>query len=943
MITTLTFFGLDMERSLRPKTDKDFGAPPPGYVAGRGRGATGFASGVSRDFRGKQDDEKESDLGDSGYDKFSGYSESLFQSGTFDKEDDEADRIYDLIENRMESRRKRPRGSQTQPSGESSRAEIPDLQSQFSDLKSELSRVSEEDWMQLPVAQERLKVKKAQKEVYSNAPDSVINPANKPPGMLGSITEVGEAKKAVLSVSLGSTEGLSVDPRDYLNELETRASAVADIAEVKKARLLFKSLTKSDPSNPTAWIAAARLEEVSGEIQEAKSIIARGLAECPTSEDLWMAAIRLEHNKEKSKSIVANAIRQLPKSVALWRTAAEIETKSELKSRVFQKALEVNPDSVVLWKDLVNLTSTRSDALLLLARAVECCPTSEELWLKYAKLSDGQTAQRILNDARRAIPTSLLVWIAAADLAESMGAENPVLDNIVSKAIDSLQKNGVHLERRAWLDKAIASEGPRTGASIARVVVRNWVIASVGMRSSKELKHELFSDLEYVVDQSGESLDPNRARVGISILECAVTDTPLRERKGIWIKLIRLVQSTKGASQEKILDLYRGAVDACPQSEVLWLMYAKYLWSDLCRLDMARSVMQKAMEVIEDSEDIYIAAAKIEENVSLDGTRNVLAIARNHCPKSCRLWIKSAQVERSMRNADGVLSLCQDALGRVSLKNPDLFKLHIIPVHAFIEAGRLDEASELAARACETLPQKSPVWLVSADIAIEQNDLNRARSILERARIRIPNDENLWWKGFCVEELSHGSTSAAVKVFLSRALQACPTSGLLWTCAISAEPPITRHPKCLDALKKCPNDGLVVAAVAKFFWLEKKQIDKARKWFLNASTMGPRLGQVWVDFLSFEASQGDDNLFNTDHVVGLIKALDQTTVNHGIEWNMFRKSIANWKKSLFELIYEFAQSKYPNIMDNLSDRTARLLSQTLSESVKVDQTGTKSE
>ena len=53
---------------------------PPGYIPGRGRGATGFAGGVSRDdsidyTQGAAD---KSDLSDANFDPFTGYAENLF-------------------------------------------------------------------------------------------------------------------------------------------------------------------------------------------------------------------------------------------------------------------------------------------------------------------------------------------------------------------------------------------------------------------------------------------------------------------------------------------------------------------------------------------------------------------------------------------------------------------------------------------------------------------------------------------------------------------------------------------------------------------------------------------------------------------------------------------------------------------------------------------------
>ena len=42
-----------------------------------------------------------------------------------------------------------------------------------------------------------------------------------------------------------------------------------------------------------AWIASARLEEVTGKLQAARNLIMKGCEECPKSEDVWLEAARL--------------------------------------------------------------------------------------------------------------------------------------------------------------------------------------------------------------------------------------------------------------------------------------------------------------------------------------------------------------------------------------------------------------------------------------------------------------------------------------------------------------------------------------------------------------------------------------------------------------------------------------------------------------------------
>lgn len=45
-----------------------------------------------------------------------------------------------------------------------------------------------------------------------------------------------------------------------------------------------------------AWIASARLEEVTGKLQAARNIIMKGCETCPRSEEMWLEAARLQVN-----------------------------------------------------------------------------------------------------------------------------------------------------------------------------------------------------------------------------------------------------------------------------------------------------------------------------------------------------------------------------------------------------------------------------------------------------------------------------------------------------------------------------------------------------------------------------------------------------------------------------------------------------------------------
>lgn len=112
----------------------------------------------------KQDDEEE-DLNDSNYDEvtdsvpipinftnqptnffsihqFTGYGGNLFASAPYEKDDEEADAIYDNLEKRMDERRKEYREEREREELEKFREERPKIQQMFSDLKRQLGVVS---------------------------------------------------------------------------------------------------------------------------------------------------------------------------------------------------------------------------------------------------------------------------------------------------------------------------------------------------------------------------------------------------------------------------------------------------------------------------------------------------------------------------------------------------------------------------------------------------------------------------------------------------------------------------------------------------------------------------------------------------------------------------------------------------------------------------------
>lgn len=480
---------------------------------------------AKRNKKDKEDEDEDEDLNDSNYDEFSGYSGSLFSKDPYDKDDEEADAIYESIDKRMDEKRKEYREKRMREDLEKYRQERPKIQQQFSDLKRSLTSVSVDEWTNIPeVGDSRnRKQRNARSEKFTPLPDSVLSrnlggestaaidprsgissmvPGITTPGMLTptgdlDLRKIGQARNTLMNVKLSQvsdsvTGQTVVDPKGYLTDLQSMIPTYGgDINDIKKARLLLKSVRETNPNHPPAWIASARLEEVTGKVQMARNLIMKGCETNPQSEDLWLEAARLQPI-DTAKAVIAQAARHIPTSVRIWIKAADLEDESKAKRRVYRKALEHIPNSVRLWKAAVEMENPE-DARILLSRAVECCNTSVELWLALARLETYENARKVLNKARENIPTDKQIWTTAAKLEEANGNIHMV-EKIVERSISSLNANGVEINRDQWFQEAIEAEksgAVHTCQSIIKAVI------SIGIEE-EDRKQTWIDDAEFV-------------------------------------------------------------------------------------------------------------------------------------------------------------------------------------------------------------------------------------------------------------------------------------------------------------------------------------------------------------------------------------------------------------------------------------------------------------
>jgi pre-mRNA-processing factor 6 len=851
-----------------------------------------------------KNDEHELDLNESNYDEFAGYGGSLFGKDPYENDDEEADAIYNAIDVRMDEKRKQYREEREKREVEKCRQQRPKIQQQFSDLKRDFEKVTSDKWNNIPdVGDTRNRKQRLAglREKYTPMSDamlarnlagenvSTIDPksglASAIPGsMTGMLTptgdldlrKIGQARNTLMDLKLKQTsDSVSgqtvVDPKGYLTDLQSMIPSYGgDINDVKKARLLQKSVRETNPNHPPAWIASARLEEVTGKVQAARNLIMKGAEVCPRSEDIWLEACRLQP-PDLAKSVVAQAVAELPNSVKLWIKAAELETQPKSKKKVFRKALAEIPNSVRLWKVAVELEDPE-DARILLARAVECCPTSTELWLALARLETYENGRKVLNKARGHIPSDRLIWITAAKLEEANGNENMVA-KIIDRGIASLSSNGMEINKELWMKNAMDAEKSgsiRTCQAIIKSVI------GVGV-DEEDRKDTWLDNADQFIDQG--ALECARA---VFVHALAVFPT----KKSIWEKAAYFEKSN--GTRESLELLLKQAVTYCPQAEVLWLMGAKSNWL-AGDVPAARNILALAFQANPNSEEIWLAAVKLEsENNEHTCARKLLTRARDSAP-TARVYMKSAKLEWGLGNCEDALKL---VIGGLNLFSDTTDKLWMMKGQLELEMGLMIEAKSTFAQAVKKCTSCVPLWCMFADVELASGNITKARSIIEKARLRNLQNPDLWLKAVRIELSAVGKNGNKVQAhaLMSRALHECPNSGRLWAEAIFMENRPQRKAKSVDALKKCEHDPHVLLAVAKLFWAEGK-LQKCRKLLKRTVKLEQDFGDAWIYFYRFECAHGSSEQ-QSDVLIGCKKSEPR----HGELWCKYSKNIQHWKQ-----------------------------------------------
>ena len=203
------------------------------------------------------------------------------------------------------------------------------------------------------------------------------------------------------------------------------------------------------------------------------------------------------------------------------------------------------------------------DARILLSRAVEVIPQSVDLWLALARIETPKNAKAVLNKARKAIPTSHEIWIAAGRLLEQEATAE-----FESASEDASQSNEA---AKAALTK--------------KLELVDQTIAA-GLRELR--KHQVSLTREQWLKEAEKCEAEGSPRTCEAIVKASMTvDVEEEDRYDVWV----------------------GDAEAAEGRD---------------RITTARAVLAYALRVFPHKKDLWLRAAKVEQE---HGTRYVFHVS----------------------------------------------------------------------------------------------------------------------------------------------------------------------------------------------------------------------------------------------------------------------------------------------------------------------------
>lgn len=962
---------------------------PENYVAGLGRGATGFttrsdlgparegpseeqikealakraaalgnapptAYGVSK----KKDDEADEDQFRNAENE-----EGLFATGNYDRDDDEADRIYQTVDERMDRRRKARRlvdpcfvsyhapcfctCTELSCSSSSQRTHTditdlnreirerearedyerknPKIQQQFADLKRALGTVSDEDWASIPevgdlTGKNRRTKQAARANRFYAVPDSVLAGARDSTQLGTELQEDGMAIDAPNGSSNDQADGTMTNFADIGAARDKVLKVRLDQAAQSQAASGTESVAGTSTSiDPKGYLTSLSKSEIKagevqvGDIKRARVLLESVIKTNPRHGPGWIAAARLEEYAGKivaARNVMRRGCEMCPKNEDVWLESIRLNDNHNAKI-IAAKAIENNDRSVRLWVEAMKLENIPAAKKRVLRKALDHIPQSVAIWKEAVNLEENpEDARLLLAKATEIIPLSVELWLALARLESPDQAQ--VVLNKARKAVPA--------SFEIWIAAARLQEQTGQNAMVFKVMERGIKALA---RESAMLKREEWITQAEICEDEGAPLTCQsiiKETLGWGLDEDD-------DRKQIWLDDARA--SIGRGRYETARAIFAYAIRVFFNRKSVWLAAAE-LERQHGTKQALWDLLGEAVKSCPTSEVLWMQLAREKwEAGELDEARRVLGQAFKQNEGNEDIWLAAVKLEAdngATEQARELLATARSQAGtdRVWIKSvaferqlddkdraldlvnqglqiyPRAAKLWMQKGQIYENKNMLDQAREAYNTGTRACPQSVPLWLLLARVEEKKKELVKARSILDRARLAIPKNPELWTESVRLEYRAGKIPAANQK--MAQALQECPLSGLVWSERIwHLDARTQRKTQILEGMKRIDNDPILFVSAARIFWAERR-LEKADSWFQKAAILDPDYGDTWAWWYNFLLQHG-----TVEKREEVVSKCVQNEPRHGEVWQTVLKDPKNAGMGVEEVLKTVAK------------------------------------
>lgn len=861
-------------------------SPPPGYIAGIGRGAVGFSirgtKGPNRvparlsdrekpvegfsneeeeDIRFKDSKEEESHL--------------ISTDGKHDNEEDEAEDIFAEIDQRLATRRKKKAGLETDSQVTST------IANHFSGLKRNLAELSEQDWLRIPEAGDITKANKRsrlkeqlERKTYS-APDTLFK-SNV------NLTRLTEEREKLLALQLDSsfkTKSPDNSTRKYLQDLES--SNIHDTPvrfdDVKKSRHILEAYRKANPRDPQVWIDSARLEEGVNKFTRSKNLIEEGCKLCPRDENIWLENVRLNSSdRSYCRVLISEAIRFNERSERIWLKAIDLEQGDTNKKRVIRKGLQRLPKSEKLWKLAIKHENERNEVIKILKKCLELLPDTVEFWTLLISLQEPTEARVTLESAKKIYSGEQFIWILSCQLEEASGrAEYKSLCDTISTGISEMQKKGTEFAFADWIREAIQVE--KLGKYMETV------------------KAIVFTTMHFFFDENSMdyeellSLTSNSPLTRRCVYSSILSKFP--GRYSIWKSFIKNSQESNDlAAVKNTWEMCLFKNEAVREYPLLVLMYTKFVWAWGKNCKEAIDILDRALSMYPEYTGFRLAKLKIliHEGAEKGKIKSCFEEAFSYCGKFSNevseYYTKYLLSQKEYQEAELYLDQALE-------KCPDESLNYLLRSEVSLMQNDLRSCQLILSKGMRQCPNYINLYIEAAKVESRLNDHEGARSILNIGLVNNQESDQLYQAKAILETKSNNNTQA--RHFVAQGLKMCPESWRLWSENIKLLPKKSmRKTMFQDALNKTNEHPMIMVEIGKVFAYEF-QFERAKTWFQRAIKENGSFGDSWA-WLYYTETQLDSESRSLENI---IQRITEEEPRFGPLWENFTNSHTHFTDS----------------------------------------------